>query len=94
MLGMKIQGLGLVMNKDEYKLNKKELLAGDEIAEHSHPGEEVIFTVVKGIVKVRLNQEENHRLESGDVLCFDGSNSLFAEIVEDALVYVTLIKKA
>ena len=49
--------------------------------------------MVKGAVRVFLNEEEIHDLTPGDILYFDGDNYINVEFVEDGEFFVTLINK-
>jgi hypothetical protein len=84
---------GLLKNHDRFKLVKKVGKKGDLIAKHNHPEALVVFTCVKGEVKVFLNDEEIHIVEPGKVLHFDGDNYINAEFLKDGEVFVTLINK-
>ncbi len=84
---------GLQKKDDRYKLVKKVGVVGDTISKHNHPEAYVLFTVVKGKVKVFLNDIEEHIVEPGKLLNFDGNNYINAEFLENSEVFVTLITK-
>ena len=67
--------------------------AGDKIKSHNHPGEEIFFTVLKGKVKVYLNEKEVHEVPAGETLQFNGKNYISADILEDATIMVVLVKE-
>lgn len=67
--------------------------AGDKIKSHNHPGEEIFFTVLKGKVNVFLNEKEQHTVNAGETLEFNGKNFISADIVEDATIMVVLVKE-
>ena len=75
------------------KLVKKVGKQGELIAKHNHPEALVVFTCVKGEVKVYLNDDEVHIVNPGKVLDFDGDNYINAEFLQDGEVFVTLIHK-
>lgn len=72
---------------------KKTLKANEKIPSHNHEGEKIFFTVIKGSIKVFLNDTEEYNLNTGDILHFDGENFISAEAVEDTTVYVYLLKE-
>lgn len=84
---------GLVIDTKEFKVVKKVGKKGDEIVKHNHPEANVLFTVVKGKAKVYLNDVEEHILESGKILNFDGDNFIQVTLEEDSEIFVTLINK-
>ena len=84
---------GLVFAKDKFNIVKKAGVKGDLIPKHNHAEAYIIFTVVKGAVRVFLNDEEIHDLTPGDILCFDGDNYINVEFLEDGEFFVTLIDK-
>ncbi len=42
---------------------------------------------------VHLNEEEDYNLKAGDVLNFNGENSISVDFLESSEVVITLIKK-
>ena len=84
---------GLVFSKDKFNVVKKVGGKGDLIPKHNHAEAYIIFTVVKGAVRVFLNDEEIHDLTPGDILYFDGDNYINVEFLEDGEFFVTLINK-
>lgn len=93
MVGIEKQELGLLFDGPNFKVVKKAGKAGDTVENHNHPEANVVFTVVKGKVRVELNQEEPHVLEPGTVLQFNGDNYIQATLLEDSEFIVTLITK-
>lgn len=83
---------GLLKKHERFKLVKKVGKAGDLIKSHNHPEALVLFTVVKGSIRVFLNEEE-FVLRSGELLHFDGANFINAEFLSEAEVFITLINK-
>lgn len=92
MIGEVKKSAGVLYKENEYAVVKK---AGvnDKIEYHSHPGMDVIFTVVKGNINVLLNKEESHELQSGDVLRFSGDNYISADLIGDSEAVVVLVEK-
>ncbi|MDO5707775.1 MAG: DUF1637 domain-containing protein [Andreesenia angusta] len=91
MVGKVEDKLGKIFSGENYAVVKKGGKAGDKIDKHQHPNQEVVFTIVKGKVKVYLNDDEIHELIPGQVLNFKGENSINAEFIEDGEVIITLI---
>lgn len=84
---------GKVFNEKEFTLVKKVLASGETIDKHNHPGFTVLITIVKGNIKVILNDDEDREFEPGKVLKFDGENFVEIEALERSEFFVTLIKK-
>lgn len=85
---------GKVFNEKEFTLVKKVLASGETIEKHNHPGFTVLVTIVKGEIKVILNDDEDRDFEPGKVLKFDGENYISIEAVKSSEFFVTLIKKS
>ena len=56
-------------------------------------GENIIFNVMQGAIKVTLNDSEVHELKVGDTLVFNGKNFIAGEATDDALIVITLVKE-
>lgn len=93
MAGTVKQELGLLFQGDKFAVVKKGGRAGEAVEKHNHPDQNIVFTVVKGKVRVLLNETEEHILTPGNVLNFDGSNYIQANFIEDGEFVVTLINK-
>ena len=93
MVGEVRNDLGHIFSKDIFNLVKKAGVKGDTIPKHNHAEAHILFTVVKGTVRVFLNDTEEHDLKAGDILYFDGNNYINAEFIEDGEFFVTLINK-
>ena len=93
MVGEVKNAAGLVFAKDKFNVVKKAGVKGELITKHNHAEAYIILTVVKGAVRVFLNDEEAHDLIPGDILYFDGDNYINAEFLEDGEFFVTLIDK-
>lgn len=84
---------GKVFSEEEFTLIKKVLASAENIEKHNHPGYTVLITVVKGNIKVILNNEEDRLFEPGQVLKFSGENFVEIEALKPSEFFVTLIKK-
>lgn len=84
---------GFVFKKENFVVVKKVGVKGDLIPRHNHPEANVLFTVVKGSIRVTLNDEEVHELCPGKILTFDGNNYISAELLEESEAFVTLVHK-
>lgn len=93
MLGFTGNTAGKIFNEDKFTVVKKSLAEGEKIEKHNHPNEIVLFIVVKGCLKIILGNNEEHTLEPGEILKFDGDNFICAEAPVDSEAFVTLIKK-
>lgn len=91
MIGKVKDGVGVVFQGEHYTMVKKTGQKGDRIEKHNHPGADILFAVVKGTLKVHLNDTEVHEVKSGQVLNFKGDASISADFIEDGEVLVTLI---
>lgn len=85
--------IGLVLDKANFKVVKKQGKAGDTIPKHNHPEANVTFTVISGKVKAYINEVEEHILNAGDILSFNGDNYINAEFVEAGEAVVHLVNK-
>lgn len=84
---------GIVLQEKNFTVVKKVGKKGDLIQKHNHPEANVTFTVVKGKVRVFINETEEFELEPGKIFHFDGYNYINAEFLEDSEAFVTLILK-
>ena len=83
---------GLVFQTNQYTVVKQVGKAGDKIERHNHPEANVLFTVVKGKIAVKIEEEE-FILTPGKILQFDGNNHISADLLDDSEAFVTLILK-
>lgn len=84
---------GLQVKEDAFVLVKKVGKKGEKIPKHNHEEALVLFTLLQGKVKVLLDEKEEHLLEAGQLLQFDGLHFIQAEFLEDGEVFVTLVHK-
>ena len=61
--------------------------AGESVPEHSHPDSDVLIHVLSGVVELGLD-DETHRLESGDLIRFDGDRTVSPHAVEESTALV------
>ena len=85
--------VGCVYSDANFSLVKKSLLINEEIPRHNHPDHTIVFTVVKGSVKLLINDVEEYTLSPGVVLKFEGENMLSAKANEESEMFITLIRK-
>lgn len=93
MLGTVGNKAGLLFKGNNFKVVKKVINLGEKIPSHNHENEEIIFSVLKGKMKMFLNGEEKHILVPGDILHFDGKNFISGNALEDSEINITLILK-
>jgi len=62
-----------------------------EIAEHNHPGTDILFFVVDGSLELRLD-DETYRLEDGDIVRFDGERMIAGQADEPTTALVVLVE--
>ncbi|MGI5949041.1 DUF1637 domain-containing protein [Peptoniphilus sp.] len=84
---------GKSFSDENYTVIKKSLANNEVVDKHSHPGNDVIITIVKGKIKVLVDDEEKYELDPGKILKFDGVNSVAIKAIEPSDFFVTLIKK-
>lgn len=98
MLGYIGNTKGNVFKEDNFSVVKLVLAKMEKIDRHNHPDKNILFTVVKGEVKVTLenhdtNEKEDFDLTPGTILKFSGENYISAMAFEISEVFVTLIEK-
>ncbi|MCT9098332.1 cupin domain-containing protein [Haloarchaeobius sp. HME9146] len=59
-----------------------QLEAGDEMPEHSHPGETIVLHVLAGELDLRLDGEPNH-LQGDELIRFDGDQDIQPRALSD-----------
>lgn len=93
MIGTVKNELGVLFEGNGFVTVKKAGAKGDTIQRHNHPEAYVVFTVVSGELDVLLGGSEPHTVKAGDVLNFDGDNTIEATFLSDGVVIVNLIHK-
>lgn len=71
-----------VFEKPAPRTVRLELAAGDAIAPHSHPGNNIVFYVVQGELDVTLDGEL-FTLSTGDIARFSGNHEISPEAIDD-----------
>ncbi|HHX67555.1 MAG: hypothetical protein WAO56_05780 [Miniphocaeibacter sp.] len=92
MLGIIKNEIGPIFKGKNYKVVKKLAGRGDNIPAHNHLGEDVVFSLIKGNVIVRLNEKEDYNLKQGDVLNFNGENTISVDFIEDSEIVIVLVE--
>ena len=87
------ENLGVAVQGSDYTVVKKAGKKGETVEKHDHPEANVLFTVVKGHMEVTIGDKEVFNVVPGQILSFDGSNTISAKFVEDSEFFVTLILK-
>lgn len=87
------ENLGVAVQGEKFTVVKKAGKKGEKVEKHDHPEANVLFTVVKGEMKVTIAEKDVFSVVPGQILSFDGSNSISADFVEDSEFFVTLILK-
>lgn len=87
------EDLGVVLQGSNYTVVKKAGKKGDTVEKHNHPDANVLFTVVKGHMEVTIAEKEVFHVVPGQILSFDGSNTISTKFIEDSEFFVTLILK-
>lgn len=91
--GKVLAGEGKVFANSHGKVVRKALKKGEKIDRHNHEGEDIIFNVMQGAIKITLNGSEVHELKAGDTLVFNGKNFIAGEATDDTLVVITLVQE-
>jgi len=66
--------------------------AGGEVAPHTHPDHDVLILVLDGALSVRLDGEE-HSLDEGEALRFDGEREVAPRAETGATALVVLCER-
>lgn len=93
MIYSKVDKNGIVYNSNGNMVVRKTLLKGEKLNKHNHPNCEVFFNVLKGSVEVYLNDKKSLIMNTSDIINFDGINYISANILEDTVVLIYLLKK-
>ncbi len=65
------------------------LEVGEGVASHRHPDRRVVLHVLEGRLAVTLDDDE-HVVEQGELLQFDGRRSVAPEALEDSVAVIVL----
>lgn len=56
---------------------------GERVAPHRHPERQIVLHLLDGRLSVMLGEEE-HEIETGEVIRFDGDQDISPEAIEDS----------
>lgn len=93
MYGRILNKTGMLLNNELLQLVHIKLTAGETIKPHDHKGQEVFFTLVRGEVRILLEETEEHLLLPGNVLHFSGEAHIGVEALADSEFFVYLINR-
>jgi quercetin dioxygenase-like cupin family protein len=82
-----------VFPEEEPKTIRLALEADEEIAEHAHPGREIILHVLSGRLDLRLG-DESHEVAAGDIARFDGEQEISPRAIEESTALIVLAARA
>ena len=88
-----LEDKGLVFSDERLKLVHHVLTAGEAIARHDHPEADVFFTVVKGHMQMLIDEKNSYEVKPGQVLHFDGCQTIEGKAIEDSEIFVYLLTK-
>lgn len=93
MIGTELKQPGSVFVSEEVLVNHLIMPNEGKIAKHHHPGYNIFFTVTKGKMQIFMNETEEHILEPGNALHFDGDNYISGNALADSDIFIYLVKK-
>ena len=93
MLAKVLKEEGLLKSINGVNFVHKVLKKGEVIDKHNHPGKEIVFAVMKGAFEITIAVSEKHKVVAGEVLNFDGVNTISAVALEDSESLVVLVNK-
>jgi quercetin dioxygenase-like cupin family protein len=65
---------------------------GDERAEHSHPGKEIVLFVHQGEISLSLDSDR-HTVTEGELLRFSGERKISPRAIEDSVALLFFVEK-
>ena len=68
------------------------LEAGERVPPHTHPDRQIVLFLRSGLLDIDLD-EKTHRVESGEVLRFDGKHEVSPLAVEDSEALLVLAER-
>lgn len=83
----------MLLNNELLQLVHLHLSKGERVQPHDHKGQEVFFTLIRGEVRISLEDEEQHTLSPGNVLHFAGEVRIGVEALDDSEFFVYLINR-
>lgn len=93
MIANEISAFGNVHSTERLQLVHVSLPQGKSIPAHDHPDHDIYFTLIRGEVKTRLDDSEEHVLQPGSVLNFPGEATISIEALADSEFFVYLIAR-
>ncbi|WP_247730761.1 cupin domain-containing protein [Halovivax limisalsi] len=68
------------------------LEAGESVPAHQHPDRRIVCHLLEGSISMTLGEDE-HAIEAGDVVRFDGNQDVSPEALEDSVALLVLAKR-
>ncbi len=92
--GVEYDGTGMIIEQNNLVVFKVVLDKGGRVERHNYPDAQadLLFTVLKGKVRVTLNDTEHHELGVGKLMPYKGKDFVQTEALEDAEFTVTIVK--
>jgi len=81
-----------VFPEKEPKTIRLTLPAGEAVAEHSHPGRDIVFYLIEGRIELSLDGE-THEVDAGDVARFAGERDISPRALEDSTALIVLAER-
>lgn len=78
--------------EDEPKTIRLTLDEGENVASHSHPGREIVFYLVDGVIELQLD-DQTHELSTGDVAHFGGDQEISPYAAEESTALIVLASR-
>lgn len=91
MLAEVLKDEGLLKSIGGVNFVHKVVAKDEKIDKHNHPGKEIMFAVMKGAFKITIGEKEDYTVKAGEVLNFDGKNTISALALEDSESLVVLV---
>ena len=91
MLAKVLKNEGLLKSINGVNFVHKILKKDEKIEKHNHPGKEIVFAVMKGSFTITIGEKEEHTVAAGEVLNFDGVNTICSVANEDSEILVVLV---
>ena len=82
-----------VFPEAEPKTIRLALPGGEGVAPHSHPGRDIVFHLLEGVIELQLG-EETYELTAGDIARFDGDQDISPHAVEDSTALIVLARRS
>lgn len=66
---------------------------GEKIPAHRHPGRDIIFYVVEGLITLQLG-ETSYEIAEGDIARFSGEQEISPHALKDSIVLIILAQRS